>query len=70
MKKQQILMIHGGTVFDNYDDYLEYLSDYPLEKIMDKGGKRWKDNLQENVGDDYDVIYPSMPKNYSVKYKE
>ncbi len=40
MKKQQILMIHGGTTFEKYEDYIKYLEDYPLEKILNKSGKR------------------------------
>lgn len=70
MKKQQILMIHGGTSFEKYDDYLKYLDNYPLERILQKSENRWKDNLQENLGDAYEVIFPSMPKNYSTKYRE
>ena len=63
-------MIHGGTTFEKYEDYIKYLEDYPLEKILNKSGKRWKDNLTKKLGDDYEVIFPSMPKNYSVKYRE
>lgn len=71
---QQILVIHGGTSFDIYEDYLSYLKNYELtpekfDKYV-KNTKRWKDHLQENLGNDFDVLSPQMPCALNVKYIE
>jgi uncharacterized protein len=67
--QKQIFVIHGGEVFDSYDKYLNFLKNYQvdLEKIKRKG---WKDNLQSELGEDYDVIFPKMPSKHNAKYNE
>ncbi len=71
MIKKQILVIHGGETFDGYDDYMQYLRDYPLERILKKTEtKRWKDRLQTDLGEAYDVISPMMPNMRNAKYEE
>lgn len=71
---QQILVIHGGTSFDTYEDYLNYLNNYELTpEKFDKYGKntqRWKDNLQKKLGEKYEVISPQMPCAWNTKYIE
>jgi predicted alpha/beta hydrolase family esterase len=67
--KQQILIIHGGDTFNNYEDYILYLKNkvIDLDKFRRKG---WKDNLQNDLGLDYDVILPRMPNSTSACYSE
>jgi predicted alpha/beta hydrolase family esterase len=67
--KKQIFIVHGGEVFETYEKYLEYLRDYRvnLDKVKHGG---WKDNLQETLGDDYEVIYPQMENYHNAKYSE
>jgi predicted alpha/beta hydrolase family esterase len=69
MEKQQILVIHGGEVFNSYDEYLSFLKNYKidLEKIKSGG---WKDYLQDELGENYEVIYPQMPSKHNAKYIE
>jgi len=67
--KQQILIIHGGDTFHNYEDYIFYLKNkvIDLDKFRSKG---WKDNLQNDLGSDYDVMLPRMPNSTSASYLE
>ena len=67
--KRQILIIHGGETFNLYDEYLNFLKNYriDLEKI---NKKKWKDYIQEELGDEYEVIAPTMPSKYNAKYVE
>jgi len=67
--KQQILVIHGGDTFEKYSDYLSYLKNKKID--LDKFRKRgWKDNLGDNLGDKYDVLFPRMPNSNNAKYIE
>ncbi|MBT4277837.1 hypothetical protein HOD96_03785 [Candidatus Falkowbacteria bacterium] len=69
--KKQVLVIHGGETFAFYDDYFFYLKNYKidLEKIKAKS-KGWKKHLQEDLGDEFEVIQPQMPSFRNAKYKE
>ncbi|HRY82147.1 MAG TPA: alpha/beta hydrolase [Candidatus Moranbacteria bacterium] len=66
---QQIFVVHGGDVHRTYEDYLEYIKNYPinLDKIKHGG---WKDYLQEKLGKDYEIIYPQMENYHNAKYSE
>lgn len=67
--KKQIIFIDGGETFDSYEDYLGYLRgcEFDPEKVR---GKRWKDSLAERLGEDFEVIAPTMPCKFNAKYKE
>lgn len=67
--RQQILVIHGGTTFDSYEKYLEYLKNEEiyLDRLKQKG---WKENLQESLGNDFDVVLAKMPNKNNAKYIE
>ncbi len=68
MEKQTILIIHGGTTFDTYEEYLKYLECIELTK--EKINKiDWKDNLQGNLPD-FEVLYPKMPNSRNSRYAE
>jgi len=67
LNKKQILLIHGGETFDDYNAYIEHLksAEFELER-----GKRWRDSLREELVDDFDLITPLMPFKQNAKYKE
>ena len=67
--KQQVFVIHGGTAFDTYEEYISYLQkkEVSLEKLL---GRDWKLNLQDNLGSDYEVFLPKMPNAQNAVYKE
>lgn len=67
--KQQIFVIHGGTAFYTYDEYISYLrtKEVSLEYLQ---GKDWKINLQKNLGEKFEVYLPKMPNAQNAVYKE
>jgi len=69
-KKQQILLIHGGETHKNYAEYLEFLknSTPKLEWILSR--KDWKNELQDQLGQDFSVYTPQMPNKQNAQYKE
>jgi len=68
---QQLFHVHGGETFKNYEMYLKYLKNYPLDlqKILAKS-KDWTKHLQEDLGSDWQVIAPVMPNPRNAKYVE
>ena len=69
--KKQVLVVHGGETFKTRGEYLDYLKSYELDFFgSQKREKRWKDLLQEDLGDDYQVILPQMPCPRNAKYLE
>lgn len=67
--KKQIVAIHGGDTFEKYEDYISDLKNktITLEKLR---AKDWKANLQNNLGEDYEVVLPRMPNPNNAKYAE
>ncbi len=66
--KTSVVIIHGGTTFDTYEEYWKYLesSTLTLEKI---NRKNWKDFLAENLTE-FEVVYPKMPNSKNARYPE
>lgn len=71
-KKRQVVVIHGGEIWNTHEEYIEYLTNYDLtrEKFEKMTTQRWKDRLQENLGDAYFVVQPQMPCSRNAKYDE
>lgn len=67
--KQQILCINGGNTFPNYEEYLEYLKNYQIDLNKLKNGN-WKEALEKDLGENYEVILPRMPSSQNAKYIE
>jgi predicted alpha/beta hydrolase family esterase len=67
---KQVVFIHGGEDFPTYEKYLESLKNYPvtIDEFLPK--KRWKNNLQQDLGDDFQVFAPQMPNKENAKYIE
>jgi len=68
--KPQILIIHGGSTYPSYEEYLTNLKnkDVKLERI--KATRDWKDTFQEKIGNEYDVFVPNMPNKTNAQYNE
>ncbi|MGB4768283.1 MAG: alpha/beta hydrolase [Candidatus Saccharimonas sp.] len=67
---QQIVIIHGGTTFQDYDEYLKSLSEKKLDIDRFVYKPKWKELLQDNLGSDYQVLLPSMPNSTNARYSE
>lgn len=71
VSKQQVLLIQGGSCFDNYTDYISYLKTgrkIDLDRL--KIRKTWKNTLDTKLGDNYQVFLPEMPNKLNAHYKE
>lgn len=68
MNKKSIVLIHGGTTFDTYDEYWKYLEfcELTIEKINKKD---WKDTLFQYLPE-YEIVYPKMPNSKNAQYAE
>lgn len=67
--QQQVLVIHGGTVHKSYRDYIKFLKNYKIDWNRIKNND-WKNYLQEELGNNYEVICPQMPNKRNAKYEE
>ena len=67
---QQIIVIHGGTTFQSYDAYLKSLSEKKLDIDRFIYTPKWKELLQDNLGNGYQVLLPSMPNSTNARYSE
>jgi len=68
--KQQIVIIHGGTPFDTYEDYLSYLKNKEISLDRLRLHKDWKETLSQELGENFDILMPQMPSKTNARYKE
>ncbi len=69
--KKQIVIIHGGDTFENQEAYLDFLKNYEIDIERYKSSKDdWKPWLRERLGDDYEVILPTMPNKTNAQFGE
>lgn len=67
---QQVIVIHGGTTFQDYDMYVQSLSQKKLDINRFIYSPKWKELLQDNLGREYQVLLPSMPNSTNARYRE
>jgi len=68
--KQQIIIIHGGTSFNNYEDYISYLKNHEINFDKLKSSFGWKESLGKDLGENFEVFFPRMPNPMNARYKE
>jgi len=69
--KKQVIVIHGGDTFEEYEEYLEFLRKYEINIERYKTGKDdWKPWLREKLGEGYEVILPVMPNKTNARFEE
>ena len=67
---KQIIVIHGGTTFADYDAYLNNLQAKEISAERFIHTHKWKETLQDNLGDGYQVLLPVMPNTTNARYIE
>ncbi len=67
MKKQQILMIHGGMTFKTEKDYLTYLKNKEVSTISKP---YWEADLEKKLGNKFEIIRPRMSLSDNAKYRD
>jgi hypothetical protein len=55
--KKQVLLIHGGSAFDTYGDYLSFLKNLKIDLNRYRKTK-WSDSLRKELGNRFDVLLP------------
>jgi predicted alpha/beta hydrolase family esterase len=67
--KQQVLVIHGGDLFETHKEYIRDLkkAKLDLDRIRKVG---WKQNLAKKLGKNFDVLLPKMPNDWNARYEE
>jgi len=68
--KKQIIVIHGGGSFSTYEKYIEFLKNQNIDRSRLKPRMDWKDNLQADLGENFDVLMPTMPNKTNANYLE
>lgn len=68
--KQQVLIVHGGTTYDKYDDFIYDLKNKEVSLERLKIFKDWKNTLPEELGENYEVFSPRMPNGTNAQYEE
>lgn len=66
---RQLVFVHGGETFDTYKQYLDALRGWEYDPQPEKA-ERWKDTLVSELGEEWQVLMPSMPSKYNAKYLE
>lgn len=70
-KKLQVVFIHGGDMFDDYEEYLGCLNNMEFNPNKDiERSKRWFRQLDNKLGDNFKYILPTMPNKNNAKYVE
>ncbi|HEY4519706.1 MAG TPA: alpha/beta hydrolase [Candidatus Paceibacterota bacterium] len=67
---QQVLYIHGGDVFETREELLQFLKDRKLDDPTVEPQKMWGKRLGEDLGNNFQVIAPSMPNKWNATYEE
>jgi pimeloyl-ACP methyl ester carboxylesterase len=68
--KKQVLVVHGGSAFSKYDDFLRSLREGPFRNIYGAKPKRWRESLALTLCEDWEVFTPSMPNAENAQYTE
>ena len=69
--KQQIIHIHGGETWGNYDEYIHYLKTRTCDPYASLKRERWHYNYYSFLDkNNYDIIKPDMPCKPNAHYNE
>jgi uncharacterized protein len=68
--KKQIVVIHGGWSFDQYEDYISFLRNRELSLDYFIYKKGWKSGMATELGEDFEILVPHMPNKQNAKYEE
>lgn len=68
--KQQILIINGGTTFSSYEEYISYLKNKEIKLERLKPSVDWKNTIQQDLGEKFEVFVPKMPNNTYARFEE
>jgi len=68
--KKQIIVIHGGDLYETQENFLDTLKNWEVTKELFLPKSDWKSHLQKDLGDEYEILSPRMPNKQNAKYNE
>lgn len=68
--KQDLVFIHGGNAYSQYDDFLDSLQHSDIRDPLGSEPDRWSKKLPQSLGADFNVYCPQMPSKTNAKYSE
>ncbi len=68
--KPQLVVIHGGMVYPTHEAYIHALKTDPVDLGYFQRHKKWKDTLEEELKDVYEILRPEMPSPRNAQYSE
>jgi len=68
--KKQIIVIHGGATFNSHQEYIHFLKQGEVSANTFKTKRSWKDFLQKELGEEFEVFTPQMPNKYNASYED
>jgi uncharacterized protein len=68
--KPQLVVIHGGMVYETHDAYLRALREDPVDIGYFQQVRKWKDRIEEDLGGTFDILRPKMPSPGNARYSE
>lgn len=66
---KQIVLIHGGSSFDNYERYLNSLRNGSINYERLLWAQKWREWIAQNING-YDVLLPDFPNKQNAQYEE
>ncbi len=67
---KQVIVIGGGDSFTTHAEYIEDLKNREVTIDSFRSRKDWKALLSENLGTEFDVLYPRMPNSQNTRFAE
>jgi len=68
--KPQLVIIHGGMVYPTEEAYLHALQTDPVDSEYFKRRRKWKDVVEDELKEEYEILRPEMPSPRNAKYGE
>lgn len=67
--KRQVVIIHGGSTYVSYKEYLADLKGkkLDLERLTQR---KWRDGIAKKLGSGFETLVPIMPNSNNAKYLE
>lgn len=65
---KQVVVIHGGHAYDTHEEFVRHISEKLVTGHSFKTHQGWKEYLQRDLGDDFEVFNPKMPNKDNAEY--
>jgi len=69
MKKQQVILIHGGESWETHEDYLDFLRANEPKDPTEEQTKKWSHSFAEDLGGNFQLITPQMPCSWNAQHE-